>query len=399
MQEDLPTFNLDINPTIQLKLNFTAEVRENGAWKPLESTIDFKNSPELCKLIFDIMSMSKENARGLEIPEEYMAFLLNSGFLLKKAIKPNGNTFKCVISNKINPLVPINALIFPENLADYRINPYIFWQVDQNIPPQVRERLPNSDFIAGNYPVLWVEQPRTKAIIPLWFAPEQANQMAGLIKGDIAITDLPVEVVQQLVMANILLPSYFLTERFKDELEQVYRNVKQSLLTNGYVVLRDIINPLQIGALRQYYRDIEHLDYFRRDSQVPKRDIIHNEPVARFIHYQLKNLINKVSPERVIPSFTYLSIYKPGSILDKHTDREQCAWNMSVSIDMQPESEIWPIYMEIAGKAFEVRLGMGDAVLYSGTKIPHWREQLPENQKAIICFYHFVAEDFSGPLL
>jgi hypothetical protein len=74
---------------------------------------------------------------------------------------------------------------------------------------------------------------------------------------------------------------------------------------------------------------------------------------------------------------------------------------MSLALDMEPELErlaAWPIYLEVHGKVHEVRLGLGDAVIYRGTTIPHWRDALPQGQTATVCFYHFVRHDFVGKL-
>jgi hypothetical protein len=70
-------------------------------------------------------------------------------------------------------------------------------------------------------------------------------------------------------------------------------------------------------------------------------------------------------------------------------------------LDMQgPEGEPppWPIHLEIDGRAEAVRLEVGDGLLYSGTDIWHWRDALPAGQRAIVCFYHFVPQDFTGSL-
>ena len=54
--------------------------------------------------------------------------------------------------------------------------------------------------------------------------------------------------------------------------------------------------------------------------------------------------------------------------------------------------------LELDGRPTSVELQIGDGVLYSGTDIYHWRDALPEQQRAIICFYHFVPEGYDGGL-
>ena len=88
-------------------------------------------------------------------------------------------------------------------------------------------------------------------------------------------------------------------------------------------------------------------------------------------------------------------------MLKRHRDRAQCAWNLSLVIDMQPRlpaRRAWPIFIEADGKTHAVRLAMGDAVLYSGTSQWHWREAQPRGHRTTVCLYHFVPEDFAGSL-
>jgi len=64
----------------------------------------------------------------------------------------------------------------------------------------------------------------------------------------------------------------------------------------------------------------------------------------------------------------------------------------------QGDPKPWPIYLEVDGQPSAKHLQTGDGLLYSGSEIWHWREALPEGQRAIICFYHFVPTSFSGSL-
>jgi len=390
MQEEKPNLKLVVNQVVKININITTEVRQSADWKPVESNIDLKNNPELCNLVFAIISMTPEETASLKIPEKYLDFLLQSGLLVPVPEKPDGKNYRCLISVPPNPLnsTPVLGQI---RYSELKVNQFIYLQETLELPEMLKESLPFNNFTGGQYPLVWVKSAKTGLNFPFWPTPENQDLINGLIKGEKSINALPEPLIQQLLLAEILIPNNL--QSFTEQTD----SAKQSLAANGYVVLRNIINPLQTGALRTYYRELTNKDYFIRDAQVPKRDIIRNEPVAKFIHYQLTNLLNRITPEKVKPSYSYLSMYKPGAVLKKHTDREQCAWNMSLVIDTDPDY-IWPIYLETGGLISAVKLEIGDAVIYRGTKIPHWREQLPDNQQATICFYHFVAEDFAGPL-
>jgi hypothetical protein len=176
----------------------------------------------------------------------------------------------------------------------------------------------------------------------------------------------------------------------------------QQLVENQYVVLPSLVNEAFLSCLRRHYRNLAREGYLRHgDDQSPLRNVAHNEAVSRFIHLQLVPLVARVARQRLMASYSYLAVYKPGASLAYHTDREQCAWNLSVVLDADPELErghAWPIFLEVSGRPRCVRLGVGDGVLYRGTRLPHWREPQPSGQTTTVCFFHFVDRTFRAGL-
>jgi alkylated DNA repair dioxygenase AlkB len=137
------------------------------------------------------------------------------------------------------------------------------------------------------------------------------------------------------------------------------------------------------------------------DGQVEKRSVAQDEAVAKFLHHQLVPLLNRIVVDPIKASYCYLAVYEPGAVLTRHTDRPQCQWNLSMPLDADPETDAtsaWPIYLEVDGKPREVRLGLGDAVLYRGTELFHWRDAQPAGHRCTVCFFHFVSDDFEGSL-
>ena len=176
-----------------------------------------------------------------------------------------------------------------------------------------------------------------------------------------------------------------------------------SLRTRRYAALRDIVPPAQREKLRRYVRQLVERGYFPAlgDGQVDLRAAIHNQPTVAALHQGLAGIVNSLCPEPVVASYCYLSCYEEGAILARHKDRKQCAYNLSLVLDMQGpdgEPQPWPIYLEIDGLPEAVQLQVGDGLCYSGTDIWHWRDALPKGQRAIVCFYHFVPQGFTGSL-
>jgi hypothetical protein len=178
---------------------------------------------------------------------------------------------------------------------------------------------------------------------------------------------------------------------------------KLSLRTNRYAVLREILPTVQREKLRGYVRQLIGRGYFPPlgDGQVALRSGIHNPPTVAALHAGLAEVLSGICGEPVIASYCYLSCYEAGAVLERHKDRPQCAYNLSLVLDMQgPDGEPppWPVYVEIDGQPKAVLLETGDGVAYSGTELWHWRDALPAGQRAVVCFFHFVPQDFTGSL-
>jgi len=180
-------------------------------------------------------------------------------------------------------------------------------------------------------------------------------------------------------------------------------SARQDLKTRRYAVLREILPPAHRESLRRFVREMVARGYFPQlgDGQVELRAAIHNQPTIASLHQGLTGIVNSICAERVIGSYCYLACYEEGAVLERHKDRPQCVYNLSLVLDMwsaEGEPEPWPIYVEIDGQPEPVLLRTGDGVAYSGTEIWHWRDALPKGQRAIVCFFHFVPEGFTGSL-
>jgi hypothetical protein len=126
-----------------------------------------------------------------------------------------------------------------------------------------------------------------------------------------------------------------------------------------------------------------------------------DEGLTRFVHHQLAPIVRQVTQQQVIPSFSNILIYLPGAVLERHIDRPQCPFNLSLLVDTDPEADMsnsWPLFLEVDGEAKEIRLEMGDGVLYGGITLPHWRHALPEGNLVSVIASHFAHEDFKGSL-
>ena len=366
----------------------------------------FANPIEICegvKKLEALFADTTDRAQTLELIYD----LYRGGFLLAAAedlasradeTKP---TFSCFLHEQSSRLIPngrvSQAFVDPRTLV---VNKKIQIQTERESSVRSDKVFPCCASFLTGYPLLWVEHPGTKVLAPFWLNDTYRRLIEELLANRMSSSELEPSVVSTLAAANVLVPTGYVasqTALWQKNLADSFRQLQ----SEQYAVLRNIIHPLQIAALRKYFRTLDHKNFLMPDLQGGSlRYASHNEEVASFIHHQLTTLVQSVTRELIKPSYSFLSVYKSGSFLPKHADRSQCAWNLSLLIDTDPEtalSDSWPIYLEVSGQK-EIRLEMGDGLLYRGTDVPHWREAHCDGEMTTLILCHFVRDNFEGDL-
>jgi hypothetical protein len=350
---------------------------------------------------------ARDRAEALDL----ICNLYRAGFLLSQAegtpvspVEAARPTFACFLHEQSPPLLPNSAGRTQQPALDPKmlvISKRIQIQLESESPPGLEETFPHCERFLAGYPLLWARHPGTKILAPYWLDNAYLKLIRGLMANQISPTELEPLVLATLTNAKVLVSADSEESESKAWTETLAK-LRTRLQAEQYAVVRDIIDPLQIAALRKYFRTLDHKNFLIPDLQGGSvRYALHNETVAQFIHHQLSNLVRIITGEAVMPSYSFLSVYKTGSFLAKHSDRAQCAWNLSLLIDTDPEKEpgdSWPIFLEVGSQIKEVRLEMGAGLLYRGTAVPHWREALGEGEANTLILCHFVREDFAGDL-
>lgn len=127
------------------------------------------------------------------------------------------------------------------------------------------------------------------------------------------------------------------------------------------------------------------------DSQVPNaRAILDHELMFETLQERLWPQIESMIGEELLPTYSYARLYSNEDILEPHTDRPACEISITIQLG-RSHHYAWPIYM--GNQRFD--LGEGDAVLYKGCEVQHWRKkcQGPENYYSGQLFMHFVRKN------
>ena len=158
---------------------------------------------------------------------------------------------------------------------------------------------------------------------------------------------------------------------------------------NGYVYLKNFLDLNNCRELTQELNNYIERGETTKDPQCPLSESIHGTVTFDKLLQDLLPHFEKACGKRLYPTYSYARLYKPGEKLKKHKDRPAC--EISATITLGFEGDVWSIYM--AGNKIDMQVG--DAVLYRGMEVEHWREKYTEGQWQAQVFLHYV--DADGP--
>jgi predicted 2-oxoglutarate/Fe(II)-dependent dioxygenase YbiX len=163
-----------------------------------------------------------------------------------------------------------------------------------------------------------------------------------------------------------------------------------------YVHLPDFLDKENCAQLTAELKKLVAQKQTTQDIQCPKSEAVHGAQVFDSLLVQLLPHFETASGKRLLPTYSYARLYAPGDELKNHTDRESC--EISATVTLGFEGDVWPIYMGDSmekDNASEIKMQVGDAVLYRGMDKHHWREVYTEGKWQAQVFLHYV--DADGP--
>lgn len=162
----------------------------------------------------------------------------------------------------------------------------------------------------------------------------------------------------------------------------------------GYVLLPNLVSEAMVAFLYEYVLKSAKAGRLRSgDAGVPDSPNFYSDP---FMDTLLELLLPRMEKEcggLLFPTYSYFRVYKHGDVLKKHTDRPSCEVSATLNLGYAAQ-EPWPIWIETANSTKSFPLKPGDALLYKGIELPHWREKFLGEHSAQV-FLHYVRQD--GP--
>jgi hypothetical protein len=163
----------------------------------------------------------------------------------------------------------------------------------------------------------------------------------------------------------------------------------------GYLLLPGVLEPALVDFLWSYVltKFACQLLPLGGDDQVPTSPCAYGDATFDGLLEYLRPRIEEASGLRLSPTYSFFRLYRHGDVLKRHRDRVACEISVSLNIGQVP-SDAWQLFVEGIVETYGALLSPGDALLYRGIDIFHWREPY-QGRHLVQVFLHYV--DRNGP--
>jgi len=172
--------------------------------------------------------------------------------------------------------------------------------------------------------------------------------------------------------------------------------------TRGISIVRGFLSKDQrdlilnyLFAAREKYRQTNRLPEGKlvNDEHHPNTFSFYSPLCGEVMLLHLLPFVERITGQKLIPSFSYARTYYKGSNLDRHTDRARAS--IGITVCLEKSTSEWPlIIIDKEGLEVQVNLDVMDAVIFKGMELEHYRNELKsESQTQIFFFYVLDGED------
>jgi hypothetical protein len=130
------------------------------------------------------------------------------------------------------------------------------------------------------------------------------------------------------------------------------------------------------------------------DGQVDNSLCVYGNPAFDTFALMSASMISKIINKELLFTYTYARIYLNDAVLLPHVDRPECQHSVTLFLGGD-YTELWPIWMKHLNKhqfPQMCALEEGDAVVYQGTDVHHWRDHF-KGTNYYQLFMHYVEKD------
>jgi hypothetical protein len=168
-----------------------------------------------------------------------------------------------------------------------------------------------------------------------------------------------------------------------------------------YVIVKNLVSD-EIANIATQYALFDMINNFDGgDTMIPGSHASYSDNLMETILLHIKPIVEKHTGKRLIPTYSYYRVYKPGDILNDHTDRPSCEISSTVTMGFRyndtDENYRWSLHGYVNGEKRYFRCEAGDGIIYKGIELEHGRDQFEAGKFSyhVQVFLHYV--DADGP--
>ena len=166
----------------------------------------------------------------------------------------------------------------------------------------------------------------------------------------------------------------------------------------GYIEVKGLVDKQTIKTVSQYFENKINRGEWVAEAEISEGDPsklgYYADPLIEVMLKQCHPAIEEQTGLELEPTYSFSRVYQGGEELKPHTDRPSC--EISVTINVACTGDKWPSWMQCGNNdPTKCMLNPGDAVIYKGCEVMHWRRKLPEGQINVQFMLHYVSKN--GP--
>lgn len=168
--------------------------------------------------------------------------------------------------------------------------------------------------------------------------------------------------------------------------------------TTGYIEAKGLVDQQTVQTISQYFENKINRGEWTNNSDEYTGDAsklgYYADPLIEIMLKQCQQAVEQYTGLILEPTYSFSRVYQEGEELTPHTDRPSC--EISATINIACTGDIWPIWMQYKDNdPAKCMLSPGDAVIYKGCEVTHWRRKLPKGNINVQFMLHYVSKN--GP--
>lgn len=164
--------------------------------------------------------------------------------------------------------------------------------------------------------------------------------------------------------------------------------------TNSCVFVKGFIDQQAIQSISRYMEYAVKGGAYNVVGDKFSKYAKYADPLMETILYNSKDVVEEITGLELHPTYSFARVYVKDDYLKPHVDRKAC--EISLTINVATVGTNWPIWMRVPGKdPISLLLEPGDAVVYKGCEVEHWRDPAKDTDLTAQFMLHYV--DKNGP--